>query len=321
MKPRYSATPLALLIAALAFGPVALPVHAAAPLAKTGAPGYTRIMLGDFEVTPVSDGVVDLPMVDLLNTDKAKTLATLKQAHLGNPTTTSINAFLVNTGSKLVLVDTGAGALFGAALGKLLDNIKAAGYQPEQIDDILITHLHPDHVGGLMVNSKIAFPNAVVHADKRDADFWLSEANMAKADKDKVGYFQGAIASLSPYVKAGKFKPFDQDGEVVPGLSAVATPGHTAGHTVYVAQSKGKKLVFIGDLIHVGSVQFDHPEITISFDSDPKQAYASRTREFTTLAKEGDLVAAAHLQFPGLGYIAARGKGWTWTPANYAPRP
>lgn len=315
---RYAATPLALLIAALAFGPTA---HAAAPLAKTGAPGYTRVLVGDFEVTPLSDGVVDLPMVDLLHNDKANTRATLEKAHLANPVTTSVNTFLVNTGNRLVLVDTGAGALFGPALGKLLDNIKASGYQPEQIDDILITHLHPDHVGGLMAAGRVAFPNAVIHADQRDADYWLSEANMAKADKDKAGYFQGAIASLSPYVKAGKFQPFSQDGEVVPGIKAVATPGHTPGHTVYVAESQGKKLVFIGDLIHVGAVQFDRPGITIGFDSDPKQAAAARSKEFSVLAREGALVAAAHLQFPGLGYIRANGKAWTWIPANYAPRP
>jgi glyoxylase-like metal-dependent hydrolase (beta-lactamase superfamily II) len=315
---RYAATPLALLIAALAFGTTA---HAAAPLAKAGAPGYTRVLVGDFEVTPVSDGVLELPIVDLLHNDKAKTRAALDHAHLTNPVTTSVNTFLVNTGTKLVLVDTGAGALFGPTLGKLLDNIKASGYQPEQIDDILITHLHPDHVGGLMAAGKVAFPNAVIHADQRDADYWLSEANLAKAPKDQAGFFQGAIASLSPYVKAGKFKPFSKDGEVVPGFKAVATPGHTPGHTVYVAESKGKKLVFIGDLIHVGSVQFDHPDITIGFDSDAKQAYAARSKEFAVVAKEGDLVAAAHLQFPGLGYIRANGKAWTWIPANYAPRP
>jgi len=315
---RSVATPLALLIAALTCGAAA---HAAAPLAKSGAPGYTRLLVGDFEVTPVSDGVVDLPIVDLLHNDKTNTRATLEKAHLTNPVTTSVNTFLVNTGAKLVLVDTGAGALFGPTLGKLLDNIKASGYQPEQIDDILITHLHPDHVGGLVAAGKVAFPNAVIHAEQRDADYWLSDANQAKAPKDQAGYFQGAMASLSPYVKAGKFKPFSQDGEVVPGIKAVATPGHTPGHTVYVAESGGKKLVFIGDLIHVGAVQFNHPEITIGFDSDPKQAYAARREEFAVLAKEGDLVAAAHLQFPGLGYIRANGKAWTWIPANYAPRP
>lgn len=319
MKHRFAIAPLALLVATL--GLASIPAQAAAPLATTGAPGYSRILLGDFEVTPVSDGVVDLPMVDLLNNDKAKTRAALAHAHLGSPTATSVNSFLINTGSKLVLVDTGAGNLFGPSLGKLQANIKAAGYQPEQVDDILITHLHPDHIGGLLADGKAAFPNAVVHAGQPDADFWLSDANLAKADKDKAAYFKNAKAALAPYIQSGKFQPVARDGEVVPGIKAVASHGHTPGHTSYVAESQGKKLVLIGDLIHVGAVQFDHPEVTIAFDSDTKQAYAARTKEFNAIAKGGDLVAAAHLQFPGIGYIAAKGKAYQWVPANYAQRP
>lgn len=295
--------------------------QAAAPMSKVGTPGYARVMVGDFEVTPLSDGTADLPMVDLLKNDKVKTQAALTKAHLATPTTTSTNAFLINIGSKLVLVDTDSGALFGPTLGKLVENLKASGYQPEQVDDILVTHFHPDHVGGLVFNGKVVFPNATVHADKRDADYWLDEAKMAKAPKDFVGFFQGAQVSLTPYIKAGKFKPFDHNGEVLPGISSYSSYGHTAGHTSYVIESKGKKLVILGDLIHVGAVQFDNPGVTIGFDSDPAQAFASRTSVFSKIAKEDDLVAAAHLQFPGLGYIRANGKSWAWTPANYTDRP
>jgi glyoxylase-like metal-dependent hydrolase (beta-lactamase superfamily II) len=311
----------ALATATLALGTFSLTAHAAAPLSKIATPGFARIMVGDVEVTPLSDGTADLPMVDLLKNDKAKTQAALDKAHLTTPTTTSTNAFLVNTGSKLILVDTGSGALFGPTLGKLADNLKASGYQPEQVDDILITHFHPDHVGGLVVNGKVAFPNATIHADKRDADYWLSQENMAHAPKDFTGFFQGAMTSLTPYVKAGKFKPFEHNGEVVAGISSLSSYGHTPGHTSYIIESKGKKLVILGDLIHVAAVQFDAPSVTIGFDSDPKQAYAARTAAFSMIAKENDLVAAAHLQFPGLGYIRANGKSWTWTPANYTLRP
>ncbi|NYE63166.1 glyoxylase-like metal-dependent hydrolase (beta-lactamase superfamily II) [Duganella sp. 1224] len=298
-----------------------LQAHAAAPLSTIVTPGYARVMVGDFEVTPLSDGTADLPMVDLLQNDKAATQAALAKAHLGTPTTTSTNAFLVNTGKRLVLVDTGSGALFGPTLGKLVSNLKASGYQPEQVDDILITHFHPDHVGGLAANGQIVFPNAVVHADQRDADYWLDAANKAKAPKDFAGFFDGAEVSLRAYIKAGKFQPFDHNGEVVPGISSYSSYGHTAGHTSYVVESKGKKLVILGDLIHVGAVQFDKPSVTIAFDSDGKQAYAARTAVFGKIAKEDDLVAAAHLQFPGIGYIRANGKSWTWTPANYTVRP
>ena len=294
---------------------------AAAPLSPIGMPGYARIMVGDVEVTPLSDGTADLPMVDLLNNDKKKTLAALTKAHVGSPATTSTNAFLINTGSKLILVDAGSGTLFGPTLGKLVDNLKASGYAPEQVDDILITHFHPDHIGGLVANGKLAFPNAVVHADKRDADYWLNADIKAKAPKDFIGFFQGAEVSVQPYIAAGKFKPFEHNGEVVPGIKSVSTYGHTAGHTTYILESKGRKLVILGDLIHVAAVQFDNPGVTIGFDSDPAQAASARAAMFKTIAKEDDLVAAAHLQFPGVGYIRANGKSWTWTPANYTSRP
>jgi glyoxylase-like metal-dependent hydrolase (beta-lactamase superfamily II) len=295
--------------------------HASAPLSTTGMPGYARVMVGDIEVTPLSDGSADLPMVDLLHNDKAKTRAALTAAHLTTPTTTSTNAFLINTGKRLVLIDTGSGTLFGPTLGKLVDNMKASGYQPEQVDDILITHFHPDHVGGLVANGKVVFPNAVVHADKRDADYWLDPAKAAAAPKDFAGFFQGAQVSLTPYIQAGKFQPFDHNAEVVPGIMSYASYGHTAGHTSYVVASKGKTLVVLGDLIHVGAVQFDAPDVTIAFDSDGRQAFSSRTNMFAKVAREDDLVAAAHLQFPGLGYIRANGKRWTWTAANYTPHP
>jgi glyoxylase-like metal-dependent hydrolase (beta-lactamase superfamily II) len=295
--------------------------HASAPLSAIGSPGFARVMVGDFEVTPVSDGTVDLPMVDLLKNNKDATKAALAKAHLASPTTTSVNAYLINTGSRLVLVDAGAGTLFGPTLGKLVDNIKASGYRPEQIDDVLITHLHPDHVGGLVSDGQRAFPNAIVHADKHDSDYWLNAANISAAPKDFDSFFKGAIASLNPYVGAGKFKAIEGNGEVVPGVSAYASYGHTVGHTTYVVESKGKKLLVLGDLIHVAAVQFDAPQVAIGFDSDPAQAAKARQNVFSLASKEGDLVAGAHLQFPGLGYIRANGKAWTWIPANYTATP
>jgi len=175
---------------------------AAAPLGKTQAPGFYRTMVGDIEVTVLSDGTVDLPMDKLLHEKPAKVQGALAKHFLKVPVETSVNTFLINTGAKLVLVDTGAGTLFGPTLGKLLTSLKAAGYQPEQVDEIYITHMHPDHVGGLGSAEKAAFPNAVVRADKHDADFWLSKAQLDAAPQDKKGYFQGAQASLAAYAGA-----------------------------------------------------------------------------------------------------------------------
>jgi glyoxylase-like metal-dependent hydrolase (beta-lactamase superfamily II) len=291
---------------------------AAAPLVKTSAPGYFRMMLGDFEITALSDGTVDLPVDKLLtHTTPAKVDKALARSYLKSPLETSVNAYLVNTGSKLVLIDTGAAGLFGPTLGRLMTSLKASGYQPEQIDEIYITHMHPDHVGGLMADGKMAFPNATVRADKRDADYWLSQQNLDKAPAESKGFFQGAMASLNPYVAAQRFSPFEGDTDLVPGIKAVATPGHTAGHSSYIIESRGQKLEIWGDLIHVAAVQFDDPSVTIAFDSDSTSAEAQRKRAFADAAKGGYLVAGSHLQFPGIGHVREQGKSFTWVPVNY----
>ena len=293
--------------------------HAAAPMVKTPAPGYFRMMLGDFEVTALSDGTADLPVDQLLTgTTKEKVDAALGKVFLASPLQTSVNAFLVNTGTKLVLVDTGSGNLFGPTLGNLLANLKASGYEPGQVDEVYITHMHPDHVGGLATDGKLNFPNAIVRADKRDADYWLSAETLAKADEGSKGFIQGAQSMLGPYVQAGKFKPFDGDTELVPGVRAHAAYGHTPGHTIYLVESNGQKLVLWGDLMHVAALQFPDPSITIKFDSDSKAAMAQRKKAFADAAKGGYWVGAAHLPFPGLGHLKAEGKGYAFFPVNYS---
>ena len=310
-----AALPLA---AGLALSTVTAPALAAAPQLKVQAPGWYRFMVGRFEVTALSDGTVDLPVDKLLHAPQGKVAADLKKHHLAAPLETSVNAFLINTGERLVLVDTGAGALFGPTLGKLSAQLRAAGYQPEQVDDIVITHMHPDHVGGLVSEGKVVFPNATVHADQADADFWLSPASLEAAPAANKPFFQGAVASLKPYADAGKLKTFTQDGDVVPGLKAVATHGHTPGHAVYVLESEGKRLVMIGDLIHVASVQLESPTVTIGFDSDETRARAQRLKLFKQLAKDGSLVAAAHFPFPAVGRLRAAGQGYVWESLNYS---
>jgi len=277
-------------------------------------------MLGDFEITALNDGTIDLDLEKLLKEPAARTQAALAKAFLPNPVETSVNAFLVNTGSKLVLVDTGTAGLFGPGLGKVLANLQAAGYKPEQIDDILITHMHPDHVGGLMNNGAMTFPNATVHADKHDSDFWLSQANLDKAPAEAKAFFQGAMASLNPYVKAGKFQPFETLGGIIPGIRSTSSYGHTPGHTSYVVESKGQKAILIGDLIHAAAVQFADPSVAMAFDADGKAAVAARAAVFKEAAKDGALVGASHLQFPALGHLRATGKSWQWVPVNYSPK-
>lgn len=296
-------------------------VFAAAPLVKAPNPGYFHMMLGDFEVTAIGDGTIELPVNTLITGMKpAQVDAELAKVYLKSPLDTSVNGFVVNTGSKLVLVDTGCGdsGAFGPNVGRFLANLKAAGYTPEQVDEIYITHLHPDHVGGLLIGGKMAFPNAIVRAQKKEADFWLSQANLDKAAADAKGFFKAAQAAMQPYVAAGKFKPFEGDTELVPGIRAHAGDGHTPGHSRYLVESKGQKLILVGDLIHVAGVQMAHPELTVGFDSNAKEAAAERKQEFDAAAKGGYLVGAPHIQFPGLGHLVKQGKGYNWIPVNYS---
>ena len=301
---------------------IAMAAHAAAPLATTPAVGFYRMMIGDYQVTALSDGTVPLPVTKLLtNTTAEKVTKALDRAFLSDPLETSVNAYLINTGSKLVLVDTGAGSLFGPTLGKLVSNLKASGYQPDEVDEVYITHLHPDHVGGLMAGDSMAFPKAIVRADRHDADYWLNKAAIATARESDRPFFEGAMKSLKPYSAAGRFKTFDGNTQLVPGISAVPARGHTLGHTTYVVESKGQKLLLWGDLIHVAAVQFADPSITIEFDTDPRAAEIQRKKAFADAAKQGYWVAGAHLPFPGIGHLRSEGKGYSFVPANYAPAP
>ena len=292
--------------------------HAGAPQVKTQAPGFYRMMLGDFEVTALFDGTIELEVKKLLtNTTQAQVGKLLDRSFKKDLVPTSVNSYLVNTGNKLVLIDTGAGSLFGPTLGNLRNNLLASGYKPEQVDDVFITHMHGDHVGGLIVDGKLAFPNATIHAGQEDADFWLSKANLEKATPEMKGFFQGAQSSLNPYVEAGKFKPLKDDADLVPGIKAVAAHGHTPGHNTYVIESKGQKLVLWGDLMHVAAVQFVQPQVTISFDTDSKTAAVERKKAYADAAKGRYLVGSAHLPFPGLGRIRAEGSGYVWVPVDY----
>jgi len=295
------------------------PAPAGAPQQKTQVPGYYRLMVGDIEVTPLNDGTFPMPVGKLLTGISPPALeAALARFFLKDPVETSVNGFLVNTGTRLVLIDTGTGGSMGPTTGMLLANLKASGYQPEQVDEIYITHMHGDHIGGLLSGGQRAFPNAVVRASRPEADFWLSKANMEAAPADRKDGFKRAMEVLAPYIAAGKFKPFEGNAELVPGVRAVAAPGHTAGHTLYVVESAGNKLLLWGDLMHVAAVQFADPSVAIRFDTDSTSAVAQRRQIFADSAAKGYWVGGAHLPFPGIGHLrTAASEGYVFVPANW----
>ncbi|WP_308419553.1 MBL fold metallo-hydrolase [Chitinimonas koreensis] len=187
----------ALPAAGLALAPQA--AQAAAPQVKTQS-GFYRMMLGDFEITALSDGTVTLPLDKLLTDTTPERIRSLQaRAELGSQVETSINAFLINTGKQLLLVDAGAGRLFGEnGGGRLLASLQAAGYRAEDVDAVLLTHVHGDHSGGLTVDGKAVFPNATVYTDQHEAQFWLDPANAAKSAERHRHAFLEASAALAP---------------------------------------------------------------------------------------------------------------------------
>jgi glyoxylase-like metal-dependent hydrolase (beta-lactamase superfamily II) len=317
--PRQLMQRFAILMSALAIG--ALSTAPAAAPQRTQAPGFYRMLVGDFEVTALNDGTEQLPAAMLFPSLSAQSIdRMLAKNDLKSPVETSFNAFLINTGTKLVLIDTGGGALDGTTLGHLVGNLRAAGYQPEQIDEVYISHMHWDHIGGLLSGKERTFPNALLRAGKADADYWLDAKQMAAAPKEAQDTFQHAQELVPPYIKAGKFSPIEHDGVLVPGISAYATPGHTPGHTSYLIESKGQKMIVLGDLVHVASVQFPMPAVEQQYDSDPKAGAAQRVKIYAEAAAGNYWVAGAHLSFPGIGHLKADGTGYRWVPINYSTK-
>jgi glyoxylase-like metal-dependent hydrolase (beta-lactamase superfamily II) len=296
--------------------------HAAAPLVRTQAPGWYRTMLGGFEITALSDGTHTFPIDTVMEgVAPAAVDAALAKNDLHRPVQGSINAFLVNTGTKLVLIDTGAGALYGDCCGRLLANLRAAGYAPEQVDVVLLTHLHKDHVGGVNAGGKPAFPNAVVRAAGADADYWLSSDRRAAAPAFLASFFDSAAAALAPYAAAGRFQPFAPGATLLPGIRAVAEPGHTPGHSGYLVEDGGRALLVWGDVVHVAAVQLDQVQATVKYDTSAPEARATRTGLLERAAREHLLVGAAHVAFPGLGHVRRDGAGYAWVPLNYEGDP
>lgn len=289
--------------------------------AQQGA--FYRFQVGEVQVVALSDGTVPQDFHTLLKGASPDEIdAILKRSFMSNPVETSINAYLIDTGKRLVLVDTGAGALFGPGNGgKLVGSLRTAGYLPDQIDDILLTHIHTDHSGGLVDGAgRMIFANATIHVGQPDLDFFLAPANQNGVGDYDTAYFQQATSSLRPYVQAGRVKSFTAAAEVLPGISAAPTPGHTPGHAFYVLRSKDQSVEFIGDILHVQSVQMARPEITIAYDVQQPAAESQRQTQFLRLANESSLVAGAHLPFPGIGRLRKEASGFTYVPDDYRNR-
>jgi glyoxylase-like metal-dependent hydrolase (beta-lactamase superfamily II) len=308
----------ALLVALASF--VAAPNTALAAAAQhhDQVAGFYRLKVGDLEVTALFDGP-GVFNANWLNGQKTKD-GVLK-ALQDDPHLLDIAdaGYLVNTGKQLILVDAGSGTWFGGGrFGHMVANLRSAGYTPEEVDIVLVTHLHSDHIGGLTTqDGKIVFPNADIYVAKADNDFWLSQEIAAKAPKEAQEFFQSAQGIAPPYIKAGKWHTFSDSDQIIDGMQIVPLRGHTPGHTGYEFSSQGKKILFWGDVMHVQRLQLPDPKVTVVFDVDPTAAAVTRDQLLRKLASDDVLIAGPHMIFPGLGRLHREGNAYHWAPVAF----
>ncbi|OLP44349.1 MBL fold metallo-hydrolase [Rhizobium oryziradicis] len=275
--------------------------------------GPFRFSLGSVEIFAFCDGILAAPLANLYRRGSDQPTP---EAFAGAPTQLSVNAFLVKVGGKLVLIDTGSGQLFGPDHGKLSSGLAQLGHFADEIDDIILTHIHADHSGGLISEGAPVFKKATLHIGKTEADFWLSPgaADAANVTERVKGQIARAHACIDPYDQQGRVHIFADDGAVLPGFSAILRAGHTPGHLTIRFESDGQVIAFVGDIVHGDKLQFADPSITIDFDYDQKNAAISRAVAFKQAADEGYLIAAAHIPFPGVGYVRRDGDHYRFEP-------
>jgi glyoxylase-like metal-dependent hydrolase (beta-lactamase superfamily II) len=298
----------------------ALPAAAKEPPAGIQAPGIYRLKVGTYEITVLNDGSGALP-TKFFSGDAEGSVKLLQNAFA--PSTemapTTFNEWLINTGDKLILVDTGYANAIGPLAGHLPKTLAAAGVKPADIDAVVITHVHPDHCLGLLTTDKqIAFPNATVHVNGEEFAWWL-EGDM-KIPEGKPFFkdlFEGGRAAFKPYIDAKKVQTFKDGAELAPGVVAVTAPGHTVGHTmVRISQGNGQLLLWT-DIVHSTALQFPEPERSIAYDLEPPKAIATRKKVMDMVATDRLLIAGTHIGFPGVGHVAKAGTGYAFVPLSW----
>ncbi len=288
---------------------------ARAPKLGTQSPYWHRFIVGDAEVTVVSDGPLPLgdPSGTFIGIPKEEVKKMLVE-HFLSPDNVVLeqNSPIVNTGDKLILFDTGMGTskAFGPTTGRQQKSMAEAGIKPEDIDAVVLSHAHIDHIGGIVdANDKPLFPNAQYYIAQSDFDFWTDEGKLGGPLKDFVLH---ARKNLLPVRDRLVF--FKDGQEFLPGVQAMAAPGHTVGHHMFMVTSNGKSFAFLGDLTHHAVLLLEKPLMEFSYDTDPKQAAQTRVKMLDMLAANKIPVMSYHFAWPGYGHVAKSGDGFRYFP-------
>lgn len=273
--------------------------------------------VGDITLTTLLDGYLGLGQDLLTNADPALVAANLTAAYLDPAAAIAvpISTHLIRSGSDITLIDAGSGGAFGPTGGRHLAALAAAGVAPEAVTRILLTHMHPDHIGGLVTDAGAVFANATLHVSTPELAFWTDAGVAASMPEGMQGFFALAAGVAAAY--GARVTPFEGDADLGGGISAIAMYGHTPGHTGYRLSSGSDQLIVMGDTAAFASLQFSNPDIGISFDADGAAAVVTRKKVLAMAAADKIAIAGSHLPFPGVGHVDARGDAYAWVPEEW----